>query len=176
MLAASRGDLIAAAALNDVGPEVGAAGLARIAAYVGTAPAVSTWAEAGDYCRSIMGPALPDWSDWDGFARRTFREVDGRIEADYDPAIAQIIKATPPPAPDAPQPTLWPLFTALSTGRPLLVVRGSESDILEAATSAKMAEAAPHMQVVDIPGVGHAPTLEEPAALEGLVGFLETAP
>jgi pimeloyl-ACP methyl ester carboxylesterase len=177
MLAASRPDLIAAAALNDVGPEVGAAGLARIAGYVGGGQPVQTWDDAVAYIRSINGEALPHLTDddWRAFARRTFRETNDGLELDYDPAISHAFKA-PPPAPHAPQPTLWPLFNALASGRPLLVVRGAESDILEAATLAKMAEAAPHMQAVERPGVGHAPTLEEAQALDGLVKFLEAAP
>jgi pimeloyl-ACP methyl ester carboxylesterase len=177
MLAASRPDLIAAAALNDVGPEVGAAGLARIAGYVGGGKPVRTWEDAAAYIRSVNGEALPHLTDddWARFARRTFRETNGGLELDYDPAISQAFK-TPPPAPDAPQPTLWPLFNALAGGRPLLVVRGSRSDILEAATLTKMTEAAPHMQAVEIPEVGHAPTLEEPAALAALEAFLLAAP
>ncbi len=172
MLAASRPDLIERAVLNDVGPEVGAAGLARIAGYVGGGGSYASWDEAAAYIRSINGEALPGLTDadWLSFARRTFREAGGRIELDYDPAISNVFK-TPPPA-DAPAPNLWPLWTALSNGRPVLVVRGANSDILEAETVAKMTAAAPHLQVVEVAGVGHAPTLEEPAALEGLVAFL----
>ena len=132
MLAASRGDLIAGAVLNDVGPEVGAAGLARISLGLPWAAARPVEGDLGRggglYQGAINGcGACGPYVSEDvgcGFARRTFRETGGKIEADYDPAIAEAIKATPPPAPDAPQPTLWPLFTALATGRPLLVVRG----------------------------------------------------
>lgn len=178
ILAASRPDLICAATLNDVGPEVGAAGLARIAGYVGGASTFAGWDEAAAYIKGVNSSALPDLTDadWMRFAKRTFREAPGGLELDYDPAISQVFK-TPPPvaAPAAPAPTLWPLFTALATGKPLLVVRGANSDILEAATLAKMAEVAPHMVAVEIPGVGHAPTLEEPAALAGLMQWLDGA-
>jgi pimeloyl-ACP methyl ester carboxylesterase len=176
VLAMSRPDLIERAVLNDVGPEVGAAGLARIAGYVGGGGTYATWAEAAAYIKSVNGSALPDLTDadWLTFASRTFREHDGRIELDYDPAISNVFK-TPPPA-DAPAPNLWPLFMALTAGRPAMVVRGANSDILEAATVSKMSEAAPHLRTLEIPGVGHAPTLEEPAALSGLITFLRDAP
>jgi len=176
VLAMSRPDLIAGAVLNDVGPEVGAAGLARIAGYVGGGGSYATWEEAAAYIKSVNGSALPDLADadWMTFAKRTFREERGRIVLDYDPAISNVFK-TPPPA-DAPAPNLWPLFTALAAGRPVMVVRGAQSDILEAETVTRMSAAAPHLRVVEIPGVGHAPTLEEPAALEGLVAFLNTSP
>lgn len=178
MLAASRPDLIAAAALNDVGPEVGAAGLARIADYVGGGSPVQSWADAAAYIKGVNASALPHLTDddWHRFARRTFRETDGQFELDYDPAISQVFKTAPPPPPEgAPAPSLWPLWTALSTNRPVMVVRGAESDILEAGTVTKMVETAPHLKVVEIEGVGHAPTLEEPAALDGLVEFLNVA-
>lgn len=180
-LSALRPDLVAGAVLNDIGPEVGAAGIARIASYVGGAPAVSNWAQAADFARSINGSALPHLTDadWARFARRIFREADGVFSLDYDPAISQAFRtaapatdgSAPPTAPD-----LWPLFQGLANGRPLLLVRGETSDILDAAIAARMGEVAPHMARADIAGVGHAPTLEEPAAVAALEAFLAEAP
>jgi pimeloyl-ACP methyl ester carboxylesterase len=46
---------------------------------------------------------------------------------------------------------------------PVLVVRGARSDILSAATAQRMAAALPQAELVTVPGVGHAPTLDEPA-------------
>lgn len=177
-LATLRPDLVAAAVLNDVGPEISPVGLARIAGYVGKSEPAASWAEAAARARAINGSALPGLSDadWERFARRTFREeAPGRIVADYDPAIASAFAASPS---GQPQPTadLWPLFGALALGRPLLLVRGGESDLLEASAADRMQALAPHMRRVDIDGVGHAPTLEEPAAREALKAFLETAP
>jgi pimeloyl-ACP methyl ester carboxylesterase len=40
---------------------------------------------------------------------------------------------------------------------PVLVVRGAESDLLSRATAAEMAQRGPRAQVVEVPGVGHAP-------------------
>lgn len=178
-LAALRPDMVAGAVLNDVGPQVGAAGLARIGGYVGGAPEVRTWAEAAAYARATNGEALPglDDSDWDRFARRIFRQAaDGQLVLDYDPAISEVFKIAPTAAPAAAPPDLWPLFAALATGRPLLLIRGETSDILEAETAERMALAAPHMRRVDVVGVGHAPTLEEPQAIAALDAFLAEAP
>lgn len=173
-LAALRPDLVVGAALNDIGPEVAAAGLARIAGYVGGAPPVTSWDDAAAYARHVNGHALPGLTDaqWDAFARRIFREDDGRLELDYDPAISQGFAA----APAGPAPDLWPLFTGLATGRPMLLVRGAASDILEADAADRMAQLAPHMARVELPGVGHAPTLEEPEALAALDELLQRAP
>lgn len=178
-LAALRPDLVGGAVLNDVGPEVGAAGLARIGGYVGGAPSVSTWAEAQAYARSTNGSALPHLGDagWNRFARRIFREDKaGALKLDYDPAISEVFKIAPTTAPTAAPPDLWPLFAGLATGRPLLLIRGETSDILESATAERMAVLAPHMVRVDIPEVGHAPTLEEPLATAAIEGFLAEAP
>ena len=178
-LAALRPDLVAGAALNDVGPEVGAAGLARIAGYVGGTPAVADWAEAAAYARATNGSALPGLSDgdWSRFARRIFRENPaGGLALDYDPAISEVFKVSPTAAPSGPPPDLWPLFAGLAANRPLLLIRGAMSDILEAATADRMAATAPHMVRAEIPGVGHAPTLEEPAAVAAIDAFLTAAP
>jgi len=105
-----------------------------------------------------------------------FREGEGGLILDYDPAISQAFKTAPTAAPAAPAPDLWPFFAAMATGRPLLLVRGELSDILDGAIADRMGPAAPHMARIDIPGVGHAPTLEEPEALAAIDNFLASAP
>ena len=176
-LSALRPDLIAGVVLNDVGPEVGAAGLARIAGYVGGAPQVSNWADAAAYAKSVNGEALPGLTDtdWNRFARRVFRQTDRGFALDYDPAVSDVFKVAPTPAPAVPAPDLWPLFIGMATGRPMLLVRGADSDILEASVADRMTAVAPHMTRVDIPGVGHAPTLEEPQALAALDSYFAAA-
>jgi pimeloyl-ACP methyl ester carboxylesterase len=67
---------------------------------------------------------------------------------------------------------MWPLFQALAK-RPLLLIRGSESDLVGAAAFARMLQQAPGAAFVEIPGVGHAPDLDEPAALDAVQSFLE---
>lgn len=170
-LSAVRPDLVGGAVLNDIGPEVGAAGIARIAGYVGGAPSVASWAEAGAYSKAINGAALPHLTDadWERFARRVFRQEDGVFSLDYDPAISQAFK-TPVPAVN-----LWPLFAGLATGRPLLLIRGETSDLLTADIAGRMGLAAPHMAHVEIPDTGHAPTLEEPEAEAALAEFFAHA-
>lgn len=176
-LSAVRPDLIAGVVLNDVGPEVGAAGLARIAGYVGGAPQVASWADAAAYAKAVNGEALPGLTDadWDRFARRVFRQTDTGFALDYDPAISDVFKVAPTAAPAAAAPDLWPLFIAMATGKPLLLVRGADSDILEAAVADRMGALLPHMARVDIAGVGHAPTLEEPQALAALDAYFAAA-
>ncbi|MDP3490979.1 MAG: alpha/beta hydrolase [Phenylobacterium sp.] len=177
-LATMRPDLIAGAVLNDIGPEIATEGLTRISGYVGSGEPAASWAEAAERTRAINGSAQPHLSpaDWDRFARRTWREAEpGKLVLDYDPAIAQAFAGTPAGAPQT-SPDLWPLFMALAINRPMLLVRGGASDLLAEGTASRMQALAPQMRRVDIEGVGHAPTLDEPAARKAITDFLADAP
>lgn len=172
-LAGARGKLIAGAVLNDVGPEVSPAGLARIAAYTGKPVEVSSWSDAAAYVRSTNGVAFPryDEADWEAFARRVFREdAGGRPVLAYDPEIAAPIRAA---GGKALVPNLWPYFRRLTKGRPTLLVRGGSSDLLGRDIAERMLKTAPEMAFAEVPGIGHAPMLDEPAARSAILGFLD---
>lgn len=176
-LAFGRSRAIAGAVLNDVGPEVSPAGLARIAAYTGRkSQPVETWQDAADYARSINEQPFPGRPPafWDAFARRIFREgEDGRPVLDYDPAISVPIRAA---GPKALTPNLWPLFGRLARRAPLLLVRGQTSDLLDETITARMRRKAPGMAYAEVPGVGHAPMLDEPEAKHAILEFLARVP
>jgi pimeloyl-ACP methyl ester carboxylesterase len=56
---------------------------------------------------------------------------------------------------------------------PILVVRGNDSDILARATAQRMCTVLPQQTtIVEVPGVGHAPSLLEPEALSAIKQFL----
>lgn len=172
-LMASKPSLVAAAVLNDVGPEVSPVGLARIAAYAGKAANIESWAAARDHVRRINEVAFPlfDDDDWMAFAKRTFREDEaGRPRFDYDPAIAEPIRAGRLKSDPA---FLWPLFEALCSGRPVMLIRGMLSDIVSDGIAARMKARAPSLEIAQIPDVGHAPLLDEPASLDTLGRFLK---
>jgi pimeloyl-ACP methyl ester carboxylesterase len=52
---------------------------------------------------------------------------------------------------------LWPLYDAIAC--PTLLVRGEQSDLLTTATAEQMGKRGPRARLVEIAGVGHAPTL-----------------
>src|SRR6478672_6009311 len=161
-IAAIRSKVIAGAILNDIGPEVAKEGLMRIAAYSGQPVDTPGWPEAAAYVKSINAVAFPHYTDadWDAFARRVFRiGTEGAPVLDYDPDIAVPIRAA---GAKALVPNLWPMFTRLTKGRQVLLVRGETSDLLSAGIAAKMRKRAPKMDYVEAPGVGHAPMLDEP--------------
>ncbi len=157
--------------LNDVGPVVDPAGLARIASYVGEAPGITDWTGAVAFCKAANGTAFPHYgdADWAKFAQRLFREdADGVPRLAYDPAIAIGLAGT-----DASvvPPDLWPMWDALAA-LPILAIRGGQSDILNAATLAEMGKRHPGMRTAIVPGVGHAPMLDEPVAVAAIERFL----
>lgn len=169
-------DRVAGAVLNDVGPVLDPAGLARIGAYVGKGGLVATWSAAAAAAKAVNATAFPhgDAAFWDAFARRTFRvRPDGKIAPDYDPAIAQAFAA--PPDSNATPADMSPLFQALATA-PVLVVRGAISDLLAPAGIAAMRGVKSDLVVAEVPGIGHAPMLDEPAAWDALLDFLAKIP
>jgi pimeloyl-ACP methyl ester carboxylesterase len=171
-LAARNIDRIAGAVLNDIGPVISAKGLARIAGYAGKSPRPASWSEAAGVVKEINRCAFPDNpdSEWDKWARRAFEpDVDGRLKPRYDPNIAISLqegklRPTSPRARKA--------FRLLTSQRPTLLVRGALSDLVEARQVAWMRRAAPAMEYVEVPNVGHAPMLTEPVAFEAVAHFL----
>jgi pimeloyl-ACP methyl ester carboxylesterase len=71
----------------------------------------------------------------------------------YDPAIAVPFNAELSPK----DVELWSFYDAIRC--PTLVLRGEQSDLLRRDTAEQMASRGPRAKVVEIKGVGHAPTL-----------------
>lgn len=158
--------------LNDVGPVVEQAGLKRISSYVGKTAEVTDWASAAAYCRDTNGYAFPGYGDddWTAFAHRLFREDEaGMLCLAYDPVIGEGLKGDQP---SAVPPDLWPMWDALKP-MPILAIRGAFSDILSADTLTQMGARHPGMEAVEVPGVGHAPMLDEPEAVSAIENFLD---
>lgn len=170
---AMRPRAVAAAILNDVGPEVGTEGIARIMSYVGQNAEVGDWTEAADYVRRTNGAAFPDYdeADWDRLARNVFRDNDGVPELDYD---ARILLPLLQHKPGQHRRLAWFLFRWLARKRPTLLVRGEKSDIITPAIADEMVRKAPRLRRVDVPGVGHAPMLTEEVAVEAIDQFLNS--
>lgn len=165
LLAMSDNERIAGALLNDIGPVIDPAGIARIATYVGGTASFATWDEAIDAVaeRNLEIYSDYDRADWDRFVRRIMVERGGRIVFDYDTGISKTF-SKPAEQPDA---DTWPLFDALE-GRPLTVLRGELSDLLSADVADRMASRFADVELVTVPRVGHAPALDEPESLAAI--------
>lgn len=169
-LAATKAWPLAGVAVNDIGPDVEPSGMARIRDYVGQGRSFETWMHAARALREMSGAAHPDYaiSDWLAFAKRAMVVGgNGRIVFDYDMKIAEPLYA----AEGAEPVDLWPAFRALGN-MPALVLRGELSDLLSAATVARMQSEIPTMRAVTVPRVGHAPTLAEPEAQKAIADLL----
>lgn len=172
-LAMRRPDLIGGAVLNDVGPRVAGRGLRRIASYVGKTTQLRTWADALAYVKEINAVAFPSYDDerWAIFARRLFKEDEsGTPVLDYDPLI---FRKAHPLAIWLTAPLIWGAYKRLSQCGPILILRGASSDILDARTVNEMQRLAPNAVAAEVPGVGHAPMLDEPAARLALADYLD---
>ncbi|UYV14343.1 alpha/beta fold hydrolase [Porphyrobacter sp. ULC335] len=174
LMAAAQPGRMAAVVMNDIGPEVESAGLARISGYVGQGRSYPTWVHAARGLAEAHSAAFPDFDldQWLELAKRTMVvSQNGRIVFDYDMAIAEPFAKPGNAAP----PNLWLAFEALA-GVPMLLVRGALSDLLSPDTLKQMAARNPAMTTVIVPRVGHAPTLDEPevrTAIHALLGGVE---
>jgi len=169
-MAAQRDTPVARLVVNDAGPLVEPAALARIREYLGLAPTFATFAEADAYIRAVSAPfgALTD-AQWDHLTRTSVaQDAQGRWSLTYDPAIALPFRSTAAP------PDLWPLWDAIRC--PTLLLRGAESDLLSPATAQAMTERGPKARLVEFPGVGHAPTLLSADQVAPVIAFLREGP
>ena len=169
-MAAMAPQRIFATIMNDVGPDVDVEGVNRILTYVGNDRRFGSWDEAADAIAANYGASFERYAhdDWVKMAKRNCREENGEVRFDYDMAIAEPFKTTGP----TPNVDLWPFFRVLAE-KPLLVVRGAKSDLLTEATARRMQQVAPDMKLVVVPGVGHAPELNEPEAVAAIDEFLK---
>ena len=149
---------IARLVLNDVGPTIDPAGLARIGEYIGKP---LTWAsedEAADYLLTIsqgFGPHTR--AEWMSLTRPMLRREGDRYRLHYDPAIGAALRAVTPEIAAAGEAALWAAYDRIRC--PTLLLRGAGSDVLSREAAAAMASRGPRARVHEFAGIGHAPTV-----------------
>jgi pimeloyl-ACP methyl ester carboxylesterase len=117
----------------------------------------------------MFGDAWPNLTAerWATIVRRGFREdASGAPRVDADPMIGEMLRAAP-----AATATLWPFWAALR-GIPMLAIRGERSDILSAATFARMKAENPDLTQLEVAQRGHVPLLDEPECIAAIDAFL----
>ena len=143
--------------LNDNGPDLAAAAIARIRSYAGSPAAFATVGELEQYFRTIYEPYgwLSD-AQWRRLTETSMRRLpDGRVTPHYDPAMVMQFTHH---ADDYRQ---WDDWDRLDI--PVLCLRGEHSDLLLRETADQMRLRGPRAVVVEIAGCGHAPALNTPA-------------
>ena len=153
--------------LNDVGPVITGVSIERIGQYVGRAPKFPTMEAAEAYIREVSAPFgnLTD-AQWHHLTEYSVRPVEGGFAMVYDPGLGDPFRA----ARDGKDIDLWEVYERIAC--PTLALRGAESDLMEAATLAAMAERGPKAQAVEFADVGHAPMLMDPAQIAVVRDFL----
>ena len=154
--------------LNDVGPVVERAGLARIFDYVGQNPGVQSHEALAARMPALMAGFrdVPE-GRWLADARRHYEAGPAGLTIRYDPALRQAFIG----AFDGPAPDLWPLWQA-TAGLPVAVIRAQNSDLLSRATVDRMAEMRPDLIRAEVPGRAHVPWLDEAESLAVIRAWL----
>ena len=167
-LAAQAGSPVKKLILNDAGAVIPRASLERIGSYVGQAPSFRTLEEAEQYVRKISAPFGPHTdAQWRFLAECWVRRNDdGTWRPHYDPRIAEAYRNTMPQK----DLEVWHVYDAVRC--PTLLIRGGDSDVVPRATAAEMARRGPKAKVVEVSGVGHAPTLLNPDQIALVRDFL----
>ena len=148
--------------LNDVGPAIEWTAIQRISAYLGKAGEFDSLQQAADAMWAVstsFGPHTPE--QWMALSRHMVKPVpdvaNGRVMLHYDPAIAVPVRATTRDAALQGEAMLWQLYDQIRA--PVLILRGAESDLLSRDTAQAMTQRGPRARLVELEGVGHAPTL-----------------
>ena len=144
--------------MNDVGPTLNYEALSRIGSYIGEDVRFDSFQQARTYIRTISAPFGPHTEqEWDKLAADVLRQTDdGRWRRHYDLALALPFKAMTQETAQQGEAALWAAYDAVRC--PVLLVRGSESDLLTRETAQQMASRGPRARLVELPGIGHAPT------------------
>ncbi|HVK31524.1 MAG TPA: alpha/beta hydrolase [Burkholderiaceae bacterium] len=171
-LAAQRGAPLRRLVLNDVGPTIEPLALMRIGQYLGVPARWASLDEAADAMWAIsrgFGPHTRE--QWLALTDpQLVRDEQGFYKPRYDPGIAAPFRAVTPEIAAAGEALLWQAWDRLSL--PVLLLRGAQSDLLSAATAQAMTQRGPSARLVELPGVGHAPTLVQPDQVALVRDFL----
>lgn len=161
---------IAAIVFNDIGPVIESEGLMRIRDYLSPRPKLTGLSDAADHLKAIYGADFPALAktDWRDMAEAIYREIDGTLKADFDPALVEPLRSMDF---SAPLPDLWKQFDALA-GIPLLIVHGHNSRLLSRKTVAEMLLRHPNAGTVTVKGQGHAPLLQIDDVYQPVASFL----
>lgn len=170
LLASAQPTAIVGAILNDIGPVIEPAGLARIKSYVGKLPQPKNFEEGGQIFRRLFSQQFTRLTDedWLAYARRSFKTEQNRLVPTYDVQLAKTMEGIDF---DRPLPAMWPQFDSL--GRvPLMVVRGENSDLLSEDTVTAMRLRRHAMETINVRDQGHAPILSGADLIGRLSAFV----
>jgi len=142
--------------INDVGPKIELEALKRLGSYVGQPFTFDQRADALQRLNEIcatFGEHTPE--EWEIYNGPMLVQKEGKWIMHYDPDISVPFASVNPIMAKAGEMAMWHAFKQIHI--PILIVRGGDSDLLSAATVAKMCKVNPYARSIEIPNVGHAP-------------------
>jgi pimeloyl-ACP methyl ester carboxylesterase len=165
MVAASAPARIRRLVMNDIGPFIPKASLARIAGYMAADHVWPTIEAAEQHFRIHSAPFGPlTDAQWRHLTETSVRRHNGGFVPAYDPAMAEAFKSVEPA-----DINLWPLWAEIR--QPILLLRGAESDLLLRPTALGMV-ARGDVALREFAGCGHAPALLADDQLDAIERWL----
>ncbi|MFC5474302.1 alpha/beta fold hydrolase [Paraherbaspirillum soli] len=171
-LASLEGNPIRKLVLNDVGPSLNQGALDRIGDYIGADMRFPTFEDGAAYVRAISAPFGEHTdAEWHKLAADVLRQnKEGQWIRHYDLGLAMPYKTTTGEAFKISEMLLWKAYNSITC--PTLLVRGAESDLLSLDVALAMTQCGPKAKLVELAGVGHAPTLLHADQIEIVADFL----
>ena len=158
--------------LNDVGPVVAWRFIERLRTYIGQTGHFDTLQDGADHLRRIS-PGFGPHTDaqWLALSTPMLKPLpQGGWTLHYDPALAAPVHALTPEAAQQGEALLWQLYDQIQART--LLLRGADSDLLTPEVAQAMQQRGPRAQRLDLPGVGHAPTLVADDQVDAVASFL----
>ena len=157
-LASLPGNPVRKLVLNDIGPVLAPAALQRIGDYIGQDLRFDSFEAGAQFIRDVsLTFGRHTEAEWHKLATDVLRQdKDGKWVRHYDMGLALPFRSATPESAEADEAMLWAAYDAIQC--PTLLIRGAESDLLSPETAAVMTRRGPKAALVEIPGVGHAPT------------------
>lgn len=167
--------------LNDIGPVIGQDAISLIAQYVGKNPVFPSRAAAVEYARKIMGGfGAQTEAEWGSLTNHYYVAVlddagrdTGAVKFHYDPQLGEASRTTmnlPDAVREAGEKYLWTCFESFKC--PVLIIRGINSELLQAHIATQMLQRNSQAQLVTIPNTAHAPHLYNDAQTDIIETFL----
>lgn len=144
--------------MNDIGPALDPVAMRRIGEYLGKNMSYPGFDEAVAYIKQISLPFGPHSdAEWRKIASDVLRQnEDGTWTRLYDPNIAVPFLGVTEQSVEYGQAALWAAYDAIRC--PTLLLRGESSDLLTRATAEEMTRRGPKARLLELKGIGHAPT------------------
>ena len=160
--------------LNDIGPVLDPAAMARIGEYIGQDLRFPSFEAGARFVKDVSSSFGPHSdAEWRKLAGDVLvKEPGGEWVRHYDIKLAKPFAAITPERAEQDQAALWAAYDAIRC--PTLLLRGELSDLLARATAEEMTRRGPKPILAEVPGVGHAPTLMHANQIAIVRDFLST--